>query len=112
MKKIEATIRQEKLGPVKTALEEAGILGMTVTEVSGCGRQKGVTLQWRAGQYRVDLLPKVKIEMVVLDEDVGKTVNAIITKARTGERGDGKIFLWPVEEAIRVRTGDTGENAI
>ena len=85
---------------------------MTVTEVVGRGRQKGITLQWRAGEYCVELLPKVKIEIVVLDEDLGKTLNAIVMKARTGERGDGKIFVLPVDNAVRIRTGDEGENAI
>jgi nitrogen regulatory protein P-II 1 len=112
MKKIEATMRPEKLEPVRSALAEIGILGMTVTEVSGRGRQKGIALQWRAGEYRVELLPKIKIEVVVLDEEVGKTLNAIVRKARTGERGDGKIFVLPVDNAIRIRTGDEGENAI
>lgn len=112
MKKIEATIRPEKLEPVRVALAEIGILGMTVTEVSGRGRQRGIVLQWRVGEYRVEFLPKVKLEVVVLDEDVGKALNAIVTKARTGERGDGKIFVLPVDNAVRVRTGDEGENAI
>jgi len=112
MKKVEAIIRPEKLEPVRVALAEIGIVGMTVMEVSGRGRQKGITLQWRAGEYRVDLLPKVKIEVVVLDEEVGKALNVIMTRARTGERGDGKIFVLPVENAVRVRTGETGDNAI
>jgi nitrogen regulatory protein P-II 1 len=112
MKKIEAIIRPEKLEPVKAALAELGILGMTVTEVSGRGRQGGISLQWRAGEYKVEFLPKVKVELVVLDEDVGKALNAIVRKARTGERGDGKIFVLPIENAVRVRTGDEGENAI
>ena len=112
MKKIEAIFRPEKLEPVRKALAEQGILGMTVSEVSGRGKQKGITLQWRAGEYCVELLPKVKIELVVLDEDVGMAVNTIISKARTGERGDGKIFVIPVENAIRIRTGDDGVNAI
>jgi nitrogen regulatory protein P-II 1 len=112
MKKIEAVFRPEKLEPVRKALAEQGIFGMTVSEVSGRGRQKGITLQWRAGEYCVELLPKVKIELVVLDEDVGMAVNTIISKARTGERGDGKIFVIPVENAIRIRTGDSGVNAI
>ena len=103
MKKIEATIRPEKLEPVRAALAEIGILGMTVTEVSGRGRQMGISLQWRAGEYRVEFLPKVKIEVVVLDEDVGKALNAIVRKARTGERGDGKIFILPVDGAVRIR---------
>lgn len=112
MKKIEATIRPEKLEPVRVALAEIGILGMTVMEVSGRGRQGGIPLQWRAVEYTVEFLPKVKIEVVVLDEDVGKVLNTIVRKARTGERGDGKIFVLPVESAIRIRTGDVGENVI
>jgi nitrogen regulatory protein P-II 1 len=112
MKKIEAIIREEKLEPVREALEGIGILGMTVSEVSGRGRQKGIPLQWRAGEYRVAFLPKVKIELVVLDEELGKTLNTIVTRARTGERGDGKIFVIPIEDAVRVRTGEVGENAI
>ncbi len=112
MKKIEAVFRPEKLEPVRKALAEQGILGMTVYEVSGRGRQKGITLQWRAGEYCVELLPKVKIELVVLDEDVSMTVHTIISKARTGERGDGKIFVLPVDNVIRIRTGDDGMNAV
>ena len=112
MKKIEAIIREEKLDPVRAALEKYGYFGMTVTEVSGRGRQGGLTLQWRVGEYRVDLLPKIKIEVVVLDGDVGKILNAITANARTGEMGDGKIFVLPVENAVRVRTGDEGDNAI
>ena len=112
MKKIEATIRPEKLEPVRSALAEMGILGMTVTEVSGRGKQRGIVLQWRAGEYRVEFLPKVKLEIVVLDEDLGKALNIIVSRARTGERGDGKIFVVPVENAIRIRNGDEGENAI
>lgn len=112
MKKIEATIRPEKLEQVRSALAEIGILGMTVTEASGRGRQRGISLQWRAGEYRVEFLPKVRIEVVILDEDVSKTLNAIVRKARTGERGDGKIFVLPVDNAIRIRDGDEGENAI
>jgi len=112
VKKIEAIFRPEKLEPVREALAEIGIFGLTVSEVSGRGKQRGITLQWRAGDYRVELLPKVKIEVVVLDEDVGKTVHTIISKARTGERGDGKIFILPVDNAVRIRTGDDGVNAI
>jgi nitrogen regulatory protein P-II 1 len=112
MKKIEAIIREEKLESVRRALEESGYFGMTVSQVSGRGRQKGVPLQWRVGEYRVDFLPKLKIELVVLDEDVPKTLNVITTNARTGEMGDGKIFVLPVENAVRVRTGESGENAI
>lgn len=112
MRKIEAIIRPEKLEPVKAALAEIGILGMTVSEVSGRGRQRGIPLQWRVGEYRVEFLPKVKVEVVVLDEDVAWALNAIVAKARTGERGDGKIFVLPVDNAVRIRTGDEGENAI
>ncbi len=112
MKKVEAIIRPEKLEEVKNALEKAGFIGMTVTEVKGRGRQKGIEQQWRGRRYRVDLLPKVKIEMVVRDEDVDKVIDIILEKARTGSIGDGKIFVSSVEEVIRVRTGEKGEKAI
>jgi nitrogen regulatory protein P-II 1 len=112
MKKVEAIFREEKLNLVKKALEENSYFGMTVSEVSGRGRQKGIPLQWRVGEYRVDLLPKIKIELVVLDEDVPVVINAIVSNARTGETGDGKIFITPVETVVRVRTGDRNESAI
>jgi nitrogen regulatory protein P-II 1 len=112
MKKIEAIIREEKLNAVKKALEEKSYFGMTVSEVSGRGKQKGIPLQWRVGEYRVDLLPKLKIELVVLDEDVPVAIDAIVRNARTGETGDGKIFVLPVETVVRVRTGDRNEAAI
>lgn len=112
MKKIEAVIREEKLEPVKSSLENIGYMGITVTEVVGRGHQKGLVLQWRAGEYRVDLLPKLKVEVVVMDEDVAKVTTAIINAARTGEMGDGKIFVLPVENAIRIRTGEEGINAV
>jgi nitrogen regulatory protein P-II 1 len=112
MKKIEAIIREEKLEAVKQALEEKSYFGMTVSEVSGRGKQKGIPLQWRVGEYRVDLLPKLKIELVVLDDDVSAVIDAIVSKAKTGETGDGKIFILPVEEVVRVRTGDRGDNAV
>ncbi len=112
MKKIEAIIREERLDAVKAALEDISYFGMTVSEVSGRGRQKGLSLQWRVGEYRVELLPKLKIEIVVLDEDVPKVLNAITQNARTGQIGDGKVFVLPVDNAIRVRTGEEGENAI
>ena len=112
MEKIEAIMRRVELEAVTGALAEVGRFGITVSEVSGRGRQKGIVLQWRVGEYRVELLPKVKIEAVVLDEDVSKALNAIVRKARTGERGDGKIFVLPVDNAVRIRTGDEGENAI
>jgi nitrogen regulatory protein P-II 1 len=112
MKLIEAIIRQEKLDAVRTALEASGYFGMTVSEVSGRGRQGGLTLQWRVGEYKVDLLPKIKVEVVVLDEDVTRILNVITTAARTGEMGDGKLFVLSVENAVRVRTGEEGDNAI
>jgi nitrogen regulatory protein P-II 1 len=112
MKKIEAIIRQERLEAVKKALEEKSYFGMTVSEVSGRGRQKGIALQWRAGEYRVDLLPKLKIELVVFDDGVSDVVDAIVRNARTGETGDGKIFILPVENVIRVRTGEGGNAAV
>jgi nitrogen regulatory protein P-II 1 len=112
MKKIEAIIREERLGAVKGALEENSYFGMTVSQVSGRGKQKGIPLQWRVGEYRVDLLPKLKIELVVLDEDVPVAIDAIVRNARTGDIGDGKIFVLPVEGVVRVRTGDRDENAV
>ena len=112
MKKIEAIIREEKLDAVKKALEEKSYFGMTVSEVSGRGKQKGIPLQWRAGEYRVDLLPKLKLELVVLDDDVSAAIDAIVRNSRTGETGDGKIFVLPVEHVVRVRTGDVDDDAI
>jgi nitrogen regulatory protein P-II 1 len=104
MKKIEAIIRPEKVESVKNALEEIGILGMTVIQVSGRGRQKGIALQWRAGEYRVDFLQKVKIDVILEDSECSAAVDVICRAARTGKEGDGMIFVLPVEEAIRVRT--------
>ena len=112
MKKIEAIIREEKLDAVRKALREQSYFGITVSEVSGHGRQGGLTLQWRVGEYKVDLLPKIKIEVVVLDEDVSSIMRTIATAARTGNIGDGKIFVLPVEDAMRIRTGDIGYDAI
>ncbi len=112
MKKVEAIIREERFNSVKYALEEKSYWGMTVTEVSGRGKQKGICLQGRAGEYRIDLQPKLKIELVVLDEDVPGVVDAIVRTARTGETGDGKIFVTPVETVVRVRTGDRNESAV
>ena len=112
MKKIEAIIREEKLEPVKKALEDIGYFGMTISEVSGRGRQGGISLQWRVGEYRVDLLPKLKVEVVVMDEDVAPALGAITRSARTGEIGDGKVFVIPVDDAVRIRTGDSGGNAV
>jgi nitrogen regulatory protein P-II 1 len=112
MKKVEAILRQEKLEPVKAALEEKGIISMTVTQVTGRGSQKGIALQWRAGVYRVDLLPKVKLEIVVDDRTSDIVVATICRVARTGKVGDGKIFVIPVENAVRVRTGEEGEHVV
>jgi nitrogen regulatory protein P-II 1 len=112
MKKIEAIIREEKLESVKKFLEGVGYFGMTITEVGGRGRQKGVSLKWGSKEYLVEFLPKLKIEVVVLDEDVSIAVNAIVRGARTGDIGDGKIFIIPVEDAVRIRTGDSGDNAV
>lgn len=112
MKKIEGIIRPERLGDVRKALEELGYPGLTVTEVKGHGKLEGIIQQWRGQEYRVELLPKIKIEIVVLDEDVARTVNSIVRTARTGEPGDGKVFVLSVESATRVRTGDKDENAI
>jgi nitrogen regulatory protein P-II 1 len=112
MKKIEAIIRPERLDAVKDALSAKGMLGMTVTNVSGRGRQKGIALQWRAGEYRVDFLPKVKVEIVLADEECQVALDIICQAARTGREGDGMIFVLPVENALRVRTSDNGELCI
>lgn len=112
MKRIEAIIREEKLEPVKKALEEKGFISLTVTPVTGRGLQKGLCLQWRAGEYRVDLLPKLKMEVVVNDKDATTIIDTICEAARTGEIGDGMIFVLPVEQACRVRTGERGEEAL
>ncbi len=112
MKKIEAIIRPEDLNAVRAALEEKGIAGMTVTEVQGRGRQKGICLQWRAGEYCVEFLPKLRIDMIVVDELVEPGIEAIISVAKTGKNGDGKIFISPVEEVIRVSTGERGKEAV
>jgi len=107
MKKIEAIIRSETLDSVKCGLEKLGMNAMTITDVLGRGEQKGLEFTHRAGKYRVDLLPKVKVEIVVRDEDARKVIDVIIEKARTGGIGDGKIFVSPVEEVIRIRTGES-----
>ncbi len=112
MKKIEAVIRSEKLSEVRKALLEAGILGITVYEVRGKGRQKGLELQFRGRQYNVDLLPKTKIELMVSDKDVEKVVDLVKTTAYTGNIGDGKIMILPLENIIRIRTGESGDKAI
>jgi len=112
MKKIEAIIRIEKLDEVRLALEEGGFIGMTVTEVKGRGTQKGIMLEWRAGEYRVEFLPKLKLELVVDDFDVERAVKIITEAARTGKTGDGKIFVYPIDNVIRVRTGEKGIKAL
>lgn len=112
MKKIEAIIKPFKLDEVKEALQEAGLQGITVTEAKGFGRQKGHTELYRGAEYVVDFLPKVKIEVVVGDDGVEAAVDAIRDAAQTGRIGDGKIFVSPVEQVIRIRTGETGEEAI
>ena len=112
MKKIEAIIRAERLQPVQDALDELGVSGLTVTEVMGCGRQKGYTEQYRGSRANISLLPKIKIESVLPDEMVDKTIDAIIAAAYTGETGDGRVFVSPIEKAVRIRTGERGEDAI
>ena len=112
MKKIEAIIREERLDGVKKALEEKGLIGMTVTEVSGRGQQKGIPLQWRVGEYRVDFLPKLKLEMICHEDDCDVAVEAILKAAKTGKIGDGKIFIIPVEDAIRIRISEAGRSVI
>lgn len=112
MKKIEAIIKPFKLDEVKEALNSLGIKGMTVSEVKGYGRQKGHTEIYRGAEYVVDFIPKVKMEVVVQDEQVDQVIDTILKVARTGKIGDGKIFVLPVERVIRVRTGETGAEAV
>jgi nitrogen regulatory protein PII len=112
MKKIEAIIRPFRIDDVREALSEIGIKGMTLTEVKGYGRQKGHTELYRGSEYQIDFLPKVKIEVVVSDALVEKVVDTILKTAKTGQVGDGKIFISSVEDAIRVRTGESGEDAL
>lgn len=112
MKKVEAIIKPFKLDEVKEALQEVGVQGITVTEAKGFGRQKGHTELYRGAEYVVDFLPKVKLEVVLQDDQVERAVEAIQRAARTGRIGDGKIFISSVEEVIRIRTGETGHDAI
>lgn len=112
MKKIEVIIKPFKLDEVKEALTGLGVKGMTVTEVKGFGRQKGHTELYRGAEYVVDFLPKIKIEIIVADSDVPKILEVVQKAAKTGTIGDGKIFVLPVEGIVRIRTGETGENAI
>jgi len=112
MKKVEAIIKPFKLDEVKEALQDVGIQGLTVSEVKGFGRQKGHTELYRGAEYVVDFLPKIKLEIIVADADAAKVVEAIQNSAKTGRIGDGKIFVSNIEEVIRIRTGETGNNAI
>lgn len=112
MRKIEAVIRPHLLDAVKNALQEIGVAGLTITEVKGFGRQKGHTETYRGSEYKIDFLPKVKIEVVLPIEMVDMAIDAIMKTAKTGKFGDGKIFVIPVEEVIRIRTGERGEAAL
>ena len=112
MKKIEAIVRPEKVEEVRKAIESVGYPGITMTEAQGHGKQKGVVQQWRGETYRVEFLPKVKLEIIVGDADVEKIVQAIIKSAKTGAVGDGKIFVSDVKDVIKIRTGERGEQAL
>jgi nitrogen regulatory protein P-II 1 len=111
-KKIEAIIREEKLNDVKEALREVGIVGMNVSEVRGHGRQGGITLTGRTGTYQVDLLPKIQVSVVLSDHNLEKTIDVIRRSAGTGQEGDGIIFIYPVDDVIRIRTGERGRDAL
>ena len=112
MKKVEAIIRHFKLDDIKTALTEVGVEGMTITEVKGYGRQKGHTEMYRGNEYAIDFVPKVKMEVIVGADIVKKVVDTIMSKAQTGQMGDGKIFISDLAEVIRIRTGETGADAV
>jgi nitrogen regulatory protein PII len=112
MKKIEAIIRSERLQPVQDALDELGVSGLTVSEVMGCGRQKGYTEQYRGSRANISLLPKIKVESVVPDELTDKAVDAIVGGAYTGETGDGRVFVYDVVQSVRIRTGERGEESV
>ena len=112
MKKVEAIIRSERLQAVQDALDELGASGLTVTEVMGCGRQKGYTEQYRGSRANISLLPKIKVESVLPDHVVDQAVEAIVGAAYTGQPGDGRIFVWPIEQAVRIRTGERGEEVV
>lgn len=111
-KKIEVIIREEKLETVKEALYKLGIVGMNVTDVRGHGRQGGIVLSGRTGTYRVDMLPRVQLNIILSDHNVDKTIDTICKAARTGQQGDGLIFVYPVEDVIRIRTGERGREAL
>jgi nitrogen regulatory protein P-II 1 len=112
MKKIEAIIRHERLQEVQDALDQLGVSGLTVSEVVGCGRQKGYTEQYRGVQANISLLPKIKVESVVPTDLVDRAVEAIVEAARTGNVGDGRVFVYPVEQSVRIRTGESGEESL
>lgn len=112
MKKIEAIIRPEKLDEVRKQLDKSGYPGIMITEIEGHGKQKGIEQQWRGEKYKVDFLPKVKIEIVAKDSDADRILSTIMQTARTGAVGDGKIFVSEVKDAVRIRTGDRGEKAV
>jgi nitrogen regulatory protein P-II 1 len=112
MKKIEAIIRHERLQDVQDALDQLGVSGLTVSEVVGCGRQKGYTEQYRGVQANISLLPKIKVESVVPTDLVDRAVEAIVEAARTGNVGDGRVFVYPVEQSVRIRTGESGEESV
>ncbi len=112
MKKIEAIIRPFKLDDIREALMEIGVKGMTLTEVKGYGRQKGHTEVYRGSEYKIDFLPKIKLEIIAKDSDVDRIVDTIVRVGKTGQVGDGKIFIYPVEDVIRIRTEESGEDAI
>jgi nitrogen regulatory protein P-II 1 len=112
MKKLEAFIRKEALDPVKEALEDIGIVGMNVHDVHGHGRQRGIGLSYRGTPYEVDLLPKMQLNIILSDHNVDKAVDTIVRAARTGKEGDGVIFVFPVEDMIRIRTGERGREAL
>ena len=112
MKKIEAIIRPERLQDVQDALDELGVSGLTVSDVVGCGRQKGYTEQYRGSRANISLLPKIKVESVVPGSLVDAAVDAIVGGARTGEIGDGRVFVYPIEQAIRIRTDERGEDTV
>jgi nitrogen regulatory protein P-II 1 len=111
-KKIEAIIREEALDPVKDALHELGIVGMNVYEIRGHGRQGGIDLSWRGTSYKMDLIPKIQLNIVLSDNNVEKTIEAITKAARTGKEGDGIIFVSPIEDVVRIRTGERGHEAL
>ena len=112
MKKIEAIIRHERLQDVQDALDQLGVSGLTVSEVVGCGRQKGYTEQYRGVRANISLLPKIKVESVVPSDLADRAVEAIVQAARTGKVGDGRVFVYPIEQSVRIRTGESGEESV